>query len=370
MTESRPVQDTTKPAALLLQAVGLALVALLVSLFFHSPRLWAFAQPLPGSTYWDRGLQFIQQCDSPIATPLHDAGLVWRLAPALLAKALGLHGKAALIVPWLGLLVMLTQCAWLVRRRTGDQRLALLTTILIGTTSATLTVTGWLGLNDAWYASALIVIAFQPGLVALLLASCAGPWIDERYILALPLALFVRATALGREWKPALSLTTAGSGLALYLLSRYFNLLHLPTAAFHDYLHYIFGNFQQWLPWTSLGWFMGLRAGWVLVAVAVGGECRKSDLRPALWPALLMAAPLFAITFLAADSGRTPTMLLPLVLLGVERLLALRGAETTRRILTLLLIANLLIPAMHVTYQSGDIINMLPVEIARWLKQP
>lgn len=351
------------------RAAGWALAALALSLFFHSPRLWIFVHPVPGSTYWDRGLQFMQQCDSPLGSPLHDTGLVWRLAPALLAKALGLHGQAVFIVPWLGLLVLLTQCAWLVLRRTGDQRLAALTTALVGTTTATLTVTGWLGINDAWYASALVAVAFQPALPVLFLAALTGPWFDERFILALPLALFVRATALRQGWKPSLTLAIASAGVVIYMVTRFFNLLHLPTAAFQGFLHYVIGNFQHWLPWTSLGWFMGLRAAWVLVVVAVGGECRPADLRPAAWPAALVAAPLLVITLFASDASRAPTMLLPLVLLGVERLIALRGSETTRRILALLLITNLLMPAMHVTYQNGDIINMLPVEIIRWLKQ-
>ncbi len=286
----------------------------------------------------------------------------------MLAKALHLHGTTVLIVPWLGLVVMLTQCAWLVHQRTGDCRLAALATALVGTTSATLTVTGWLGLNDAWYASALVAVAFQPALPPLLLAALLGPWIDERFIMALPLALFVRATALRSKANPVVSIALTGAGLSIYAVVRFFNLLHLPTAVFHEYLHYILGNFQQWLPWTSLGWFMGLRAAWVLVVVAVGGECRRADLRPALWPTALMAAPLAAITFLASDSGRTTTMLLPLVLLGVERVIALRGLESARRILTVLLVTNLLMPAMHVTFQNGDVINMLPVEIARCLK--
>jgi hypothetical protein len=350
--------------------VGIACAALLLSLFFHSPRLWALAQPLPGSTYWDRGLQFMQQCDAPIGSPLADAGLVWRLAPALLAKALGLHGRAALVIPWLGLLVLLSQCAGLVLRRTGDRRLAFLTTALIGTTGATLTVTGWLGLNDAWYASALVALAFQPSLLVVLAAASTGPWIDERFILALPLALFVRATALGEKGKFRSALAIAAAALAVYLACRLFNLLHLPTAASSVYWQYIRGNFQHWLPWTSLGWFMGMRAAWVLVVVAIGGACTRADWPAAWWPAALAAAPLLVITVLASDSGRSPTMLLPLVLLGMERLISLRGVVATQRILAFLLVANLLMPAMHVTYQNGDMINMLPVEIVRWLQHP
>jgi hypothetical protein len=33
-----------------------------------------------------------------------------------------------------------------------------------------------------------------------------------------------------------------------------------------------------------------------------------------------------------------------------------------------LVVANLLLPAMQVTYRTGDIINMLPVELVRLLR--
>jgi len=353
----------------LLPPLGIALLALLLSLFFHSPRLWVLAQPLPGSTYWDRGLQFMQQVENPLGARLVDAGLVWRLAPALLAQGLGLHGRASLVVPWIGLLLLLTLCAGLVLRRTGDRSIAFLLTALLGTTSAVLTVTGWLGFNDAWYAGALLAVAFLPGNTVLTTAVLVGPWIDERFILALPLALWVRSAALGEAWRPRFALPVATGGIMLYACSRILNLPHLPTATTGEYLSGVLaGNSLQWLPWVSLGWFMGLRAAWFLIAVAIGGTCRSTDLRPAVvWPATLALGPLLVITLLAADTGRAPTMLLPLLLLGTERLVTLHGVEAARRLLGWLLIANLLMPAMHVTYKSGDIINMFPVEIARLL---
>lgn len=347
--------------------LGIALLALLVSLFFHSPRLWVFQQAMPGSTYWDRGLQFMTQCDTPLGQPLSDAALTWRVAPALLAKALGLHGKAALIVPWLGLLVMLTLCARLMLHRTGDRLLATLTVMLVATTNATLTVTGWLGLNDAWYVSALLAVAFLPGWWAVALASLVGPWIDERFLFALPLALYVRSRALGAGWKQMHSLFAVGLGLGFYVAARFLNLLQLPTAGTAGLLQYSVRHFHEWLPWTGLGWFMGLRAAWVPVVVAIGGGCERKDLPAAWWPAALALSPLCLITLLASDTGRAPAMLLPLVLLGTERLLAMRGQADTRRFVGWLLAANLLMPAMHVTYQSGDLINMLPVEIGRLL---
>jgi hypothetical protein len=328
-----------------------------------------FAHPAPGSTYWERGLQFMLQAENPFNAPLHDAGLVWRLAPALLAHVIGLHGKAALIVPWLGLGLLLTLSARLVLDRVRDRQLAFLFTTLLGTTSAVLTVTGWLGLNDAWYASALMVVAFVPNRVALTAALVIGPWIDERFIIALPLALWIRANATGLKWKPRYALPTAGLSILLYFVIRGLNLAHLPTAATSDYWRIMKqGAFLQWLPWTALGWFMGLRAGWVLIAVAIGGKCRRSDWPTTVRPAFLALAPMLVITVLASDTGRTTTMILPLLLLGLERLLTLHGIEVTRRWLAWLLVANLLMPAMQVTFRSADIINVLPIELVRWLR--
>lgn len=349
--------------------LGCAVVALLVSLFFHSPRLWALRHPMPGSTYWDRGLQFMLQVENPFGAQLTDAGLGWRLAPAWLARGLGLHGYAALLVPWLGLLLLLTLFATLVLRRLDDRWLALLGTVLLGTTSATLTVTGWLGLNDAWYASALLTLAFVRQPAALVIAAFAGPWVDERFVLALPLALWVRATVLKDGWRPRFVLPLVAAALGFYGVVRGLNLLHVPTAASGQYLRSMLdGACREWLPWVSLGWFMGLRAAWLLVVIALGGECRRADLSPGLfWPLALTLGPMLAITFLGADTGRTSTMLLPLLLLGLERLLALRGLADTRRFLGWLVAANLLMPAMQVTDRSGDIINLLPVEVFRLL---
>ena len=322
---------------------------------------------MPGSTYWDRGLEFMRQVEHPLSAELKDAGIVWRLAPALLARGLGLHGYASFFVPWLGLAVLLTLSTGLILRRTGDRYLAFLTAALLGTTSVTLTVTGWLGLNDAWYASALLIIAFLPNRNILIVSILVGPWIDERFILALPLAAWVRSVTLGRSWQSNITLCTAVVSVLLYVIVRTGNFLQLSTTATSTYYQSILsGACLEWLPWTSLGIFMGLRAAWILPAVAVGGNCRRTDLQPSIvWPVLLAAGPIIVITLLAADTDRSTTMLIPLVLLGVERMHVLHGMTHTRRLISWLLFANLLMPAMHVTYHSGDIINALPIELAR-----
>jgi hypothetical protein len=128
------------------------------------------------------------------------------------------------------------------------------------------------------------------------------------------------------------------------------------------------GRWLEWLPYAGLGWFMGLRAAWVLLFLGVAGASWRTTPRTALGPALLLCAPVAVITLVAADTGRTTTMLLPLVLLGVNFLVTQHGADIARRWVGGLLLANLLIPAMHVTYQHGDLINCLRIEAYRYLR--
>jgi len=357
------------PAHRLARSLLIAVAALALSLCIFSPRLWVFRAPMPGSTYWDRGLHFVQQCNAPLGAPVEDAGLIWRLAPVILAKLLGLHGYAVLIVPWLGLLVLLAQCAWIIQARTGDWRLSTWATGLVATTGAILTGTGWLGMNDAWYAAALLAVALQPGWPALTLAALAGPWIDERFALAVPLALAVRALAPGRSGRVRGAFILVATGLLLYVGGRLLNPFHVQTSGFGSYAHDMrAGAFLQWTPWTDLGWFMGLRAAWVLVALAIGREWWEGRRLAACWLAGLALAPLVIINFLASDTSRAPTMLLPLLLLGLEQAVAQWGAAASRRLLAGLLIANLLMPAMHVSAKHGDIINLLPLELVRLLR--
>ena len=358
----------SSPSTKLGQALVIAVGALILSLFFQSPHLWVFVHPVPGSTYWDRGLGFVAQCNAPLGAPTADAGLTWRLAPVILAKALGLHGMAPLVIPWIGLILLLTQCAWISLSRIGDFRIAALTTALIGTTGATLTVTGWLGMNDAWYAAALLAIALQPSTSLLILAAIVGPWIDERFILAAPLALFIRSEALGSGWLPRFSIGVVFGAIALHVILRLGNVLHVATNSSPEYWRYVFSSCTAWWPWLTLGWFMGLRAAWILVVIAIAGNCRREDLRAAWWPAALAIGPMLAMAVLASDTSRTPTMLLPLVLFGLERLVALHGLSLAKRVTTFLLVANLLMPAMNVTHKNGDVINMLPIEVVRWAR--
>ena len=366
---SQPLSPTDSPPRLHpLVPPGFALGTLLLSLFFFCPHLWiVFGPPAPGSTIWARGTQFILQCEHPFRPDLLDQGLVWRLAPALLGHVLHLRGNAVFLVPWAGLAVLLcltTQLAW---RFTRDLRSTWLFTALLGTTSATLTVTGWLGFNDAWYASALLLVAFQPQTAVLAACVFLGPWIDERFVLALPLAFYVHHKMHGPGRLKLLFGLTATS-VGLYLAIRVSNPWGLPAGRVTAYLANCLAHFHEWLPWTTLGWFMSLRAVWLLVLAPLVLLLRDDRRGEACLLSAVIAAPLACITLVAADLSRAPTMLLPLAFLGLAQAVTRCPPATLRWILAGLLAANLLMPSMHVTYKYSDVINMLPIEVARLLK--
>lgn len=344
---------------------AIAVGALLFSLLFFSPRLWSLlGPPAPGSAYWARGLQFSLQCEDPFGADLTDQGLVWRLAPAIVGHVLQLRGSATFLVPWAGLLVLLHFSAHLAHRFTRDIWCTAWFAALIGTTTTALTVTGWLGINDAWYACALLAVAFQTRLAFLLPALFIGPWIDERFVLALPLAclIHVRLFGLGQLKRVAV---LAVASVVLYLGIRLTNPFGLHTQRAARYLSEAPVRFKEWLPWVSLGWFMGLRAAWLLALAPLAADLAAGRRRAAWALAAAMAAPLAVITVLAADTSRAPTMLLPLVVLGLVEAAARWDRTRLRTVLAALLAANVLMPAMHVTYKYSDIINMLPVELAR-----
>jgi hypothetical protein len=125
---------------------------------------------------------------------------------------------------------------------------------------------------------------------------------------------------------------------------------------------------QQWqsvlglVPMAPIGWWMGLRAGWLGVA---GAATLANDRR---WVAgSILAATLAISFFLASDLSRSVAVVLPAVLLG-GFVLARRTPTHAPNILLGAGIANLLIPAAHVVLTKIDLINPLPVEIFRLLR--
>ncbi len=333
--------------------------SLALSVLFFSPRLWLMKSYVAGSFQWDRAHTFLQQCEQPLRRDIEPA-MLWRLLPPLVAHTLHLPGNTPLALPWLGLFAATTYAAVLLRRRLDDPRFVFGGTLLFATTSAVLVPVGWLGMNDAWVWLGLLVVAFGRAPWAAPLACLLCPWVDERFIIGFPLAWLVARLERSEPLfgKPTLyALWLVPYALIRLTVSRHDAAASESTAVF---LHLQVTQSLQLLPLVPLGWWMGLRAAWVAVAYALWDLPRT---RGALAAAILLGT-LGISVLLASDLSRSAAIATPLVLAGCFAL-ARRHPAQAPRLMLILGVINLIIPAAHLTYVHIDPINPLPIELIR-----
>ena len=337
-------------------------VSLVLSVMFFAPRLWLMHHYVKGSFQWDRAQTFLQQCEKPLRRDIEPA-MQWRLLPPLTCHALGLPGNTPLALPWLGIVAATAYAAVLFRRRLDDWRFVAGGTLLFATTSAVLVPVGWLGMNDAWVWLGLLAVAFGRARWAAPLACLLCPWIDERFIIGFPLAWLVCRFERDTGWNwPA---TRDALWLLPYAALRLWMARQDDVAneATHQFLADHLRQTVLLVPLVPLGWWMGLRAGWL--AVAYAGWTAPPGLR--LLGTITLAATAGISVVLAADLSRSIAIIMPAVFLGCFEF-ARRSPASAPRDLLLLGVTNLLIPAAHLTYTHIDPINVLPIEILRFLR--
>jgi hypothetical protein len=349
--------DASRPRGIATIAAG----CLLLSILFFAPRLWLMRDYVPGSFQWDRGHTYLQQCEQPFRRDIEPA-MQWRLLPPVVAHYLGLRGRAALGLPWAGVLALLGYVAVLHARRLPDARFVFGGTLLVATTSAVLVPVGWLGINDAWVWLGLLAVAFGRAGWAAPVACLLCPWIDERFVIGLPLAWIVRcldgnASFFSRD-------LLAACWLLPYIGLRIaFGGNPATNSAASHFLGTQWHSILVFVPMAPIGWWMGLRAGWAgLVYAAYAPAAGRR-----LLAGLVLAATLGASLFLASDISRSAAIVLPAMVLGGFAL-ARREPDQASNILLIAGCTNLVIPAAHVILTHIDLINPLPVEIFRLLR--
>lgn len=359
--------DRRSRLAFLAFAVALSLA---VSLTVFSPRLFLlFGAPHPGTFEWDRGLSFLAQVRDPLHASVEPA-LRWRLAPALLGHLLHLPGYAAFAVPWAGLVAVLAYVTALAETRLGDRLDALLLVMLVGTLAAVQSVTMAHGVNDGWLLLALLATAFSGNAALRAGAAMIGPWVDERYLFALPLCLVCRVVFSARDPQPSPAWRFAIweiAGAACYLGVRLaFTLRHTDPIS-DAFVRQALSMVPTYLPHAPLGWWMGQRAAWVLVVFAVVAAWRLHGRAAVSGLALATLAGFGAITLLAADLTRTTNFFLPLTCAGAFVASHVVGAQRTRWFAALLGL-NLVLPFAMMTYIWIVPIHSLPFELLRLAK--
>jgi hypothetical protein len=324
------------------------------------PSLWLMRGYHPGTYQWDRAHTFLLQCEMPFRRDIEPA-MFWRLLLPMVCHAAGLTGRAALLVPFAGVLALSVYVVALLRRRLADARFVFGGSLMFATTSGVLVPLHWFGVGDAWVWLGQLAVAFGTAPWAIPLACLLAPWVDERFIIGLPLALVVRSAERGERptWR---GLMTPGLWLIPYAAIRLaFSFNPLVAKATETFLvHQISWQTAVILPWAPIGWWMGLRAAWVPAIFAINRQ---------RWILGGTAAATAAISLmLAADISRSIAILAPLSLLGLI-LFARQRPDLAPRGALWVGIANLFIPAAHIVYTKIDLIYPLPVEILRLLRR-
>lgn len=341
---------------------------MVISVGFFSPKFWLLRQPLPGTFEWSRALTVLKQAEAPLdLSSVPEAAMRWRILPALAAHVLQLGASAVWILPQLGLAALLACTSIIVARATSDRACALLTTALAGTAGGIITINIFFGFGDAWFLLGLLAAAFSRSTANLVCAGLLCPWVDERFVIGLPLALFCRGhifpdSTLRRD------IVALAPGVLAYAAVRAVAgwLGHNDSSA--DYLLAMLVLVPVGLPYVPLGWWMGFRAAWLLVLVPLVLLPTRHRSRPFLLGMACAVATLLAMTLLATDTTRSTSLLLPLLISAPILLTKVYSRHTVRLVLAGVLLANLVIPFVWVTYNKTWLVLPLPVEIVRTWK--
>lgn len=310
---------------------------------------------------------------APIVDPRHTV-IAWRLLFPVSWHYLHMPPAWLTVMPFVGCVLALWLVAWLTYRRLARWWPTFLATVLLATLPWFFVSTGWLLHFDSWLVIGLLTAAFLRSRPALVVACLLTPWIDERFVLALPLTLLTRAIGLERieraEWREiARDVTTAIVASVPYLAIRAFALLHGdPNSATYVQSHWIEAHT---IPWSRLldGLWSGFRAGWVMIVLAVTLEARRITWP---WTAAFATATIgtsLGALFIAQDMSRTLMLLCPVLLLGIWLWESWRPASL-RFFFPIIVAANLVLPAAHVMWRLTVPLSSLPTEIQEWRNPP
>ncbi|HVU35553.1 MAG TPA: tetratricopeptide repeat protein [Opitutaceae bacterium] len=358
-----------------------ALGCFAIVLFFFSPSwaafsLWARVPEMSGMLEVRRGASVLTQVAHPgaeIADPLHQA-IQWRLLFPLIGHVLGLSPLLFFSLADVGCVLVLAYVVTLLRRAKYGWWETILASVAIGASSWLFVSTGWLGYFDSWLALALLLVAFAvqpwPGWAACVWA----PWVDERFVLAVPIALLCRwiRTSTGPtpgdfRWRRELGIPALLLGAFVFVR---LGLLSGRSASHATLVGYFAG--KDYLNASAgrllLGVWEGLRAGWVFVVAAVF-LLRKTPGRAAIVGTAVVVM-IGAGLATAQDYSRSMTMVLPVAVTGLLLLARETVGIWRPRLLGVTAAGALLLPAHHVMQDWVNPIYYFYHELAAFSSPP
>jgi hypothetical protein len=364
--------DTRLASPRWLRVAGIALLAAAASLLRFTPSfvLWR-GLDLPAAAAdpaLNRAGDALRQLAHPLAyhASANNRVIEWRLLFPIVGHALGLPPRLYLALPPLGCLLVLLYVARLLLRQGLPVWDAFAATALAATCSWFFVSTAWLAYFDAWYILGLLITVFgAPG--EMLAAILLTPWVDERFVLTLPLCLVLRDRAAAAAGSPRSGTERwREAGVAVAALLPWIAIRLGAYAAHHDA---VTGAYVQGMtPGANLrfyprGLWYGLRWAWVPVLAWLALEWRSGWRSFAVL--FLTLGLTLAVNLLAAnDLSRSVSIALPVVILGVLLLHRRFPGRLGGPLLTVCGL-NLLFPAKHAVSTWTEDILPFPVEFER-----
>lgn len=360
-----------------LKTALLALGVLVLLLWFFSPplaawRAWSRADEIGFLPEVRRGTVVLEQINAlgaPVADPLHGA-VQWRVLFPALGHVLSLPSWVIFSFAHVGAWLALWSLAERAKSRGASWTETAALVVIGGAAAWFFAATGWLGYYDSWIVLGLAMVTVARRREWVWLACLATPWIDERFVLAVPLALLARHLDGGAERRAAWK-SEWGVPLALIGLFAVVRLWLLPGTSGNATV----AGYLAWLdlaktPWTQFGRGIleGWRVAWGLAALALWAVARNHGPKAAFTLGAAAVVVLGVALATAQDFGRSTMLLAPLIWLGAgawnewaapRRPLALGGAVAL----------TLLWPAHHVMSDATMPVRTLTHELSA-LEEP
>ena len=326
-----------------------------------SPAAYPAIEKAVLSGFSERGLHVVRQ-SRHLATTIDDAKhkiVRWRLLIPAVGYYFQLPGGMTLglahvgCVAWLLALVFVARAHARTPARPPYEAGCL--ALVAGASAPFFTSMGWLGYYDSWLVLALLAVGFVPAQWVVLIACVAGPWIDERFVIGLPLALLVRWNVGEKRDQPLWRWLKSEAVLPCVVVSCYALVrLHLggsgSSQTVREYFHQFVIAPRVSVSDRLLGAWAGLRFGWLLIGAAVVLIGLTAATLPRIRAALLALAIVvtgLAGLYTALDLSRSMALLTPVIPLGW--ILASRTAAWQRfHLAPLLAVSSLLLPGQHV----------------------
>jgi len=380
MESSAPLRPPRASVGYVAQLAVVGLAACGVSCLFFCPRfvlwrgLWMDSPLLNKTPEVGRAVYALQQLKHPL-TKISDpssAVLQWRLLLPFVGHALHLSPGLYLALPHIGCIVVTAYAAHLMLRQGASWLAAFFAATLLATGSWFFVSTGWLGYADSWYLLGLLAVAFSPWRTTIAVTCLLEPFIDERFVLTLPLVYVVRQIYFERfdrrHLRAALIDAAVMAAPSVPYIALRLLLLRSSDAWSNHYVHARVQELRSihvpWYRWVD-GWWQGLRCGWLLVVAAIWLQLRRRLAMSAVALAGICLATIAMALLIASDIGRSSSALWPSGLLGILLLLRWRP-RWLRYALPVLLLANLLLPANYIIMGASWPVRSSYTELAEY----